>query len=139
MENNNRSHCAIIGDVVGSRFERHNHKNKDVELFTKKNHFTDNTVMTLAVADAIMDTSALKLVFGQDDAAIEALLEGDSFEDVIRHGIPVGRDSDTIASMAGAIASVYYKDIPDELVVKILTYLTDDLRASFTKWQSIVG
>lgn len=125
--------------MVGSRFERHNHKNKDVELFTKKNHFTDNTVMTLAVADAIMDTSALKLVFGQDDAAIEALLEGDSFEDVIRHGIPVGRDSDTIASMAGAIASVYYKDIPDELVVKILTYLTDDLRASFTKWQSIVG
>lgn len=95
--------------------------------------------MTLAVADAIMDTSALKLVFGQDDAAIEALLEGDSFEDVIRNGISEGRDSDTIASMAGAIASVYYKDIPDELVVKILTYLTDDLRASFTKWQSIVG
>lgn len=95
--------------------------------------------MTLAVADAIMDMLAQKQFPGQDDAAIEAFLEGDSFEDVIRNGISEGRDSDTIASMAGAIAPVYYKDIPDELVVKILTYLPNDLRAIFTKWQSIVG
>lgn len=38
---------AIIGDIVGSRFERANHKSTDFELFTKECHFTDDTVMTL--------------------------------------------------------------------------------------------
>lgn len=27
---------TVIGDVVGSRFERHNHKNKDFEFFTER-------------------------------------------------------------------------------------------------------
>lgn len=33
---------AIIGDIVGSRFERANHKSTDFELFTKECHFTDD-------------------------------------------------------------------------------------------------
>ena len=45
---------AIIGDVVGSRFEFHNHLSKDFELFNKKCMYTDDTVMTVAIADAIM-------------------------------------------------------------------------------------
>lgn len=45
---------AIIGDVVGSRFEFHNTARKDFELFTRDCTFTDDTVMTLAVAEAIM-------------------------------------------------------------------------------------
>ena len=44
---------AIIGDIVGSRFEFHNHKSKDFTLFTPKCFFTDDTVMTLAVANAL--------------------------------------------------------------------------------------
>jgi len=76
---------------------------------------------------------------GSIPVAFQAFLEGNSFEDVVRNAISVGGDSDTIASMAGAIASVYYKDIPDDLVVKTLTYLPDDLRTIFTKWQSFVG
>ncbi|MFE0441962.1 ADP-ribosylglycohydrolase family protein [Aerococcus sp. NPDC058936] len=76
---------------------------------------------------------------GSIPVAFQAFLEGNSFEDVIRNAISVGGDSDTIASMAGAIASVYYKDIPDDPVVKTLTYLLDDLRAIFTRWQSFVG
>lgn len=47
---------AIIGDIVGSRFERANHKSTDFELFTKECHFTDDTVMTLAVAKALLDS-----------------------------------------------------------------------------------
>lgn len=42
---------AIIGDTVGSRFEFNNHRSKNFELFTKENFFTDDTVMTLAVAE----------------------------------------------------------------------------------------
>jgi ADP-ribosylglycohydrolase len=45
---------AIIGDIVGSRFEFNNHRNKDFDLFTPGCFFTDDSVMTLAVAKAIM-------------------------------------------------------------------------------------
>lgn len=45
---------AIIGDIVGSRFEFDNHKSKDFELFTDECFATDDSVMTLAVAQAIL-------------------------------------------------------------------------------------
>ena len=46
---------AIIGDIVGSRFERHNHKSKDFELFTDQCGFTDDTAMTVAIAKALLE------------------------------------------------------------------------------------
>ncbi len=49
---------AIIGDVVGSRFEWNNIKTKDFELFTEDNFFTDDTTMTLAIAKAITECKA---------------------------------------------------------------------------------
>ena len=45
---------AIIGDIVGSVYEWNNIKTKDFPLFTDRCSFTDDTVMTIAVADAIM-------------------------------------------------------------------------------------
>lgn len=42
---------AIIGDIVGSAYEFNNTKKKDFHLFTPKSKFTDDTVMTLAVAE----------------------------------------------------------------------------------------
>ena len=45
---------AIIGDVVGSRFEWRNHKSKEFELFTPKCRPTDDSNMTLAVAQAFL-------------------------------------------------------------------------------------
>ena len=44
---------AIIGDIVGSRFEFNNRKSKSFTLFTPECSFTDDTVMTLAVAKAL--------------------------------------------------------------------------------------
>ena len=44
---------AIIGDIVGSRFEFDNIHTKDFELFTKDCSFTDDTICTVAIADAI--------------------------------------------------------------------------------------
>ena len=46
---------AIIGDVVGSRYEWKNHKNKDFELFHKSCRFTDDSVCTMAVAETLMN------------------------------------------------------------------------------------
>ena len=45
---------AIIGDIIGSRFERNNTKSKNFELFTADSTFTDDSVLTLAVANAIL-------------------------------------------------------------------------------------
>lgn len=47
---------AIIGDIAGSRFEFHNHRSKEFVLFTPECRVTDDSIMTLAVAQAIMDT-----------------------------------------------------------------------------------
>ena len=51
---------AIAGDIVGSRFEFHNHRNKDFELFDRKCRATDDSIMTLALAKAIMEASKSK-------------------------------------------------------------------------------
>ena len=48
---------SIIGDIVGSRFEWDNIKTKNFELFTRKNQYTDDSVMTLAIAQAIMSSA----------------------------------------------------------------------------------
>lgn len=46
---------AIIGDIVGSTREWHNIKTEDFELVPMGSRFTDDTVMTLAVAKWLMD------------------------------------------------------------------------------------
>ena len=45
---------AIIGDIVGSVYEFDNIKTKDFPLFRDDCFFTDDTVMTCAVAEAVM-------------------------------------------------------------------------------------
>lgn len=47
---------AIIGDIVGSRFEQNNFKGKEFDLFNEQCRPTDDSIMTLAVAKAIMET-----------------------------------------------------------------------------------
>ena len=49
---------AIIGDIVGSTRERNNVKTEDFELLPEGSRFTDDTVMTLAVAEWLMTDSA---------------------------------------------------------------------------------
>ncbi len=46
---------AIAGDIIGSRFEFNNIKSKDFELFSEKSRFTDDTVLTLATADSLLN------------------------------------------------------------------------------------
>lgn len=47
---------AIIGDIVGSRFEFNSAAvNPDFRLFTDECSFTDDTICTIAIADAIMN------------------------------------------------------------------------------------
>ena len=57
---------AIIGDIVGSRFEFNNHRSKAFELFTDECFVTDDSIMTLAVAKAILETDKAVIV-GQNN------------------------------------------------------------------------
>ena len=241
---------AIIGDIVGSRFEINNIKSKDFELFTEHCCFTDDTVMTIAIADCMLHSkdytatvraygkahpgagyggmfkdwiagkikepynswgngsamrvspigfaleeegkvlveakrsaeithnhpegikgaqaialavwlaregkskqaikAAIEVQFGYNlsrkideirpiykfdvscqgsvPEAIIAFLESTDFEDAIRTAISIGGDSDTIASMAGAIAEAYYPSIPQEIVEAMNDYLPDNFK-----------
>ena len=42
---------AIAGDIIGSPYEFHSIKSKEFDLFSKRSIFTDDTVMTLAIAN----------------------------------------------------------------------------------------
>lgn len=108
---------------------------------TDKCFFTDDPVMSIAVAKAMMESapSFFNLVenavsdmqqlgrrfpdAGYDSVpqALEAFFESVDFGDVIRNAISIGGDSDTIAAICGSIAGSYY-GIPQELEEQTLTY-----------------
>lgn len=57
---------AILGDIIGSPYEfDQGTKTKDFPLFDLGAQFTDDTVMTIAVADALLDAAP-----GEDDNTI---------------------------------------------------------------------
>ena len=61
---------AILGDMIGApyEFDRGN-KSKEFPLFSDSSHFTDDSVMTIAVAEALMDSA------GDDDRSVLAALQ----------------------------------------------------------------
>lgn len=65
---------------------------------------------------------------GSVPQAITAFLEGGTFVDVVRLAVSIGGDSDTIACMAGAIASCLYP-IPTDVAAVSDDLLTDELRS----------
>ena len=75
---------AMIGDIVGSRFEFNNHRSKNFELFTSESFVTDDSIMTLAIAKAIIETEK---VFKSKNKEYYALLE----ENTVKYMQEVGR------------------------------------------------
>ncbi len=62
---------AILGDIIGSPYEfDKGDKTKDFPLFRHRSHFTDDSVMTIAVAEALLET----LNETDDDKIKEALV-----------------------------------------------------------------
>lgn len=66
---------AIIGDIVGSpyEFDHNNIKTTDFSLFVARSSFTDDTIMTLAVAEGLMDGYGDS--FGTEEAITTAMLK----------------------------------------------------------------
>lgn len=53
---------SIIGDIVGSIYEFNNIKNKDFDLFGKGTEYTDDSILTLATADALLSDDLKNIV-----------------------------------------------------------------------------
>lgn len=49
---------AIIGDIVGSRFEWNNNRSKKFDFLTYKCSFTDDSIMSLAIAKALLESKS---------------------------------------------------------------------------------
>ena len=61
---------AIAGDFIGSPYEHNNIKTKDFPLFSEESRLTDDSVMTIAVADALIayfDDNGTKDLSGKGD------------------------------------------------------------------------
>ena len=71
---------------------------------------------------------------GSVPEAIISFLESQNFENSIRLAISIGGDSDTIASITGAISEAYYKDIPEEIKKTVIKLLPGDLLSVLTNF-----
>lgn len=75
---------------------------------------------------------------GSVPQAIRAFLESTNFEDAIRLAISIGGDSDTIACIAGGVATAFYKNMPthiiDGIVAKLPTEFLDLLEQFDAKY-----
>lgn len=54
---------AIAGDIVGSVYEWNNVRTKNFPLFTNKSFFTDDSVLTCATADSILNGKSYSAVY----------------------------------------------------------------------------
>lgn len=69
-------------------------------------------------------------------AAVRAFLAGDGFEDTVRRAVAYGGDSDTIASMAGAIAAPFYGGVPEKISGMCSVYLDSQLRSLMESFEN---
>ena len=47
---------AVLGDIIGSTYEWYNVKTENFDLFPKGSRFTDDTVLSVAIADKILNS-----------------------------------------------------------------------------------
>ena len=70
---------------------------------------------------------------GSVPQAMEAFLEGESFEDAVRNAVSIGGDSDTIACMAGAVAAAFY-GVPRAIRDQALPFLDGEVRNIYDRF-----
>ena len=64
---------AILGDIIGSpyEFDQNNIKTTDFELFSERSEFTDDSIMTLAVAEGLMNCG----IDAEEDVMKKSIIE----------------------------------------------------------------
>ena len=103
---------AIIGDIVGSRWEFNPTNDYNFEWLSKEdviNRFDETCQGTVPVALWIIGQST-------------------SFEDAVRKAVALGADADTLGAIVGSIAEAIW-GIPESMKTEIMTYLPDEMKA----------
>ena len=70
---------AIVGDIVGSTYEFKPTKKKDFSLFTWESFFTDDTVLTVATADQLLNGGDYAEIYRKYANSYPRLSYGESF------------------------------------------------------------
>ncbi len=123
--------CAIADCVLMSRL---GYNKKDISELIERKYGYDLGKRLDQVVQEAFDTCCQKTV----PAAIISFFSGGSFEEVVRKAVSLGGDSDTIASMAGAIADAYF-GVPKELEEEALTFLPSSFRDTVDKFKENVN
>ena len=72
---------------------------------------------------------------GTVPVALWIISQSSSFEDAIRKAVSLGADADTLGAIVGSIAEALW-GIPEEIKVKALSYLDDEMKSLLLKWRS---
>ena len=68
--------------------------------------------------------------------AMVAFFDSTDFESAIRLAVSLGGDSDTLACITGGIAEAFYKDIPDDIALKIWGLIPEDFKDIIRKMEA---
>ena len=68
--------------------------------------------------------------------AMVAFFDSIDFESAIRLAVSLGGDSDTLACITGGIAEAFYKDIPDDIALKIWSLIPEDFKGILRKMEA---
>ena len=85
----------------------------------------------------------IRLVYDWDSScqgtvpeAMVAFMDSTDFESAIRLAVSLGGDSDTLACITGGIAEAFYKEIPDDIALKIWGLIPNDFKDIFGKMEA---
>ncbi len=147
---------SIIGDIIGSTYEFINADRYDFDPFPPGSDFTDDTVLTIAIADAILSSRNYAVTVKEYASnypgrgyggwfnetcqktvpeALICFLESKDFEDAIRKAIWLGGDNDTMACITGGISGAFYNVMPDEWEKNACRCLDDILTDIVVRFQ----
>ena len=68
--------------------------------------------------------------------AMVAFFDSTDFESAIRLAVSLGGDSDTLACITGGIAEAFYKEIPDNIALKIWSLIPEDFKGILRKMEA---
>ena len=68
--------------------------------------------------------------------AMVAFFDSIDFESAIRLAVSLGGDSDTLACITGGIAEAFYKEIPDDIALKIWSLVPEDFKGILRKMEA---
>ena len=151
----------MIGDIAGSKYEFNNTFDYDFGMFGEGCDFTDDTICTVTVADAILngrsyqeslldwcrsyyeDFDTRDYPKGKfDETCMDAvplsfnlLSQAACFYDAIRLAISHGGDSDTIGAIVGSIAEARF-GIPQDMKDKAMNYLPKNMTRIYQQFKA---